>query len=91
VHHTSEQETSCACAKLVGHSKELAIIQATEQGNIRFVEATGLKYNGSVIYCVECIFDVKIYNYGKISFHLSLMMQYAVELEQLMLGAPTSA
>ncbi len=62
LHHTSEQETSCACAKLVGHNKERAIIQATEQGNIRFVEATGLEYieYGSVIYCVECIFDVKI-------------------------------
>ncbi len=49
-------------AKLVGHNKEQAIIQATEQGNIRFVEATGLEYieYGLVIYCIECIFDVKI-------------------------------
>ncbi len=65
LHHTSEQETSCACAKLAGHNKEQAIIQATEPGNIHFVEATGLKYieiieYGLVIYCVECIFDVKI-------------------------------
>jgi hypothetical protein len=93
LHHASGQETSCACAKLVGHNKGRAPIQATKQGYICLVKTTGIENieYGSVIYCIECIFDVKIQNYGKISFPPSLMMQYAVELGQLTLGAPSSS
>ncbi len=87
LHRASVQNTR---AKLVGHNMDQAIVQ---QGYIRLGETTGLEYKeyGLVMYCVECIFYVKVQNNEEIRLQLPLMMHYIVKPRQLTLGAPTSS